>query len=125
MATIALAAVLPLAAHAQQPERRDIAWYVERPQVLERTLRLCHSDARYANTADCSNAESAASARVAQQWGRQARSGSTSMFDPGYWSENRVARAGILFQCQRRGTGDWTAYPYCQAAAQSRMRELR
>jgi len=117
-----IALLLPIAAQADQ--EYSVPWLMARPQLLEQTLRLCHTDARYANTPTCSNAESAAAGRMAQDWQRQARSGSVSMYDPDYWTHNKVARAGVLLQCRRRGPNDWPVYPFCDAAVQSAMRDM-
>lgn len=121
---IAAAIALPLSAHAEAPPTpHTVQWYKANPVTLDQTLRVCHSSAVYANTPDCFNAESAGAGRMADQWARAARSTSTSMYDPNYWSRNRFARAGIIAQCQRRGQWDYLAYPYCQAAALSVLQD--
>jgi hypothetical protein len=111
---------LPVCVQAQTTPL-DVPYFKAHPQQLEATLKLCHTNVVYANTPTCFNAESAGAGRMAQDWGRAARTGSSSLYDPSWWSANKFTRAGILLQCRRRGPNDWLAYPYCQAAQQSAL----
>jgi hypothetical protein len=110
----ALAAViaLPLAAKAGTPRSlHDVPWYETHNAARSATLKLCHSDEAYGRLPDCANAERAADGVM---YGKGASG--DFLNDPEYWSENRIARAGALAQCN---AGRGPALPYCAAVRQS------
>lgn len=124
---IVLALAIPAAAHAQSAMTapvtpRTVAWYMAHPSVMQQTLRVCHSNAAYMPLPDCANAESAGAGLMKREY--QQASNGLNLNDPAYWSTNPIAREGVLAQCRRRGPGDEMAYPYCRAAAASKLNDL-
>lgn len=140
LAAIVFGLALPIAAMAQpqfypgDPMRgpvtpRDVPWYMAHPTVMQQTLNVCGSNAAYADTADCRNANSAGAGLLGQAYSNAnrralARNPALDIHSPAYWSANPIARDGLLIQCRRRGPGDDLAYPYCAVASQSKLGEL-
>jgi len=112
--TLAIAAfiALPLAAKAGTPRSlHNVPWYEAHDAARVATLKLCHSDEAYGRLPDCANAERAADGVMYGKGGS-----GDFLNDPEYWSENRIARAGALAQCN---AGRGPALPYCGAVRQS------
>jgi hypothetical protein len=136
MSVLALALMLPAAALAQPYSGdpmthpvtpRDIPWYMAHPSALQQTLHVCHSNAAYAVTADCQNAEGAGAGQL-RQWYHQAVTNLPPSLDPKnsiYWDSRPIARAGVLAQCRRHGPGDEMVLPDCAAAAASALRQTQ
>lgn len=101
---------------------RDVAYYMAHPDVMNATLRVCHSNAAYGPTPDCQNAERAGAGLLARTYARAGANSDAIYQDPAYWSANSANRDGVLAQCRRRGPGDELVFPYCKAAAESAMR---
>ena len=133
---LALAITIPMTATAQtalfgagnpmtQPVTpRDIPYYMAHPDLLDATLRVCHSNAAYGVTPDCQNAERASIGLMTRQKQRVASSQASAFYSPEFWDQNPIMRETVLTQCRRRGPGDQIAYPYCQVAAESQLRML-
>lgn len=132
-----LAVAIPAVASAQSdydPMRspvtpRDVRWYMGHPTVMSQTLRVCGSNAAYADTPDCQNANSASAGIMGQVYAQanqrsMASNPALDIQNPAYWSANPIAREGILTQCRRRGPGDDLVAPYCGAAARSKLNSL-
>ena len=85
---------------------RTVDWYMSNPDVMNQTLRVCHSNAAYGPTSDCQNAERAATGLMAQQKQHIARTLSSSFYSPTFWDQNPIMRSAIITQCNRRGPGD-------------------
>lgn len=129
---LALMALLPGVALAQQPQSRamhDKSWYEAHRAERRATIRICENDATYSALPDCINAEAAdgvASLREQQGHGRRqigekgAWVGYDPLMDPDWWRSNPTARAGQLIRCNRRGPGDEQALRYCAAARAGR-----
>lgn len=102
---------------AQPPAQHNKAWYLAHDGERNSTLRLCHSDASYANLYDCQNAEAAGGIADRRQPGPGAGRPADFMLSPSYWARNDVARSVMLGMCATRGRGAPGAYPpYCDAA---------
>jgi len=111
--TLALAAfiALPLAAQAGPQALHDVPWYEAHDAARIATLKLCHSDETYGRLPDCANAERAADGVM---YGKGASG--DFLNDPEYWSQNRLARANALAQCN---AGHGLLVRYCAAVRQS------
>lgn len=123
-ALIAATMLIPFAAAAQPVTPHDVHWYMEHPDILYKTLRVCHSNSAYASTPDCDNAERAGNGLDARRYAHHSGVGMIAMTDPAWWSANPFVRSGVLMQCQRRAPGDELVFPYCKAAAQSALQDL-
>lgn len=109
---LALAAfiALPLVAKAGAPRSlHDVPWYEAHDAARIATLKLCHSDEAYGRLPDCANAERAADGVM---YGKDR----DFLNDPEYWSQNRLARANALAQCN---AGRGLLVRYCAAVRQS------
>lgn len=103
---------LPLAATAGTTRSlHDVPWYEAHDAARIATLKLCQSDEAYGRLPDCANAERAADGVMYGKDGTQ-----DFLNDPEYWSQNRLAHATALAQCN---AGHGLLVRYCAAVRQS------
>lgn len=111
-ALLVLSLIFVYAAEAgQPPAQHNKAWYETHDGERNATLRLCHSDATYANLYDCQNAEAAGSL-ADRRYGAKG-----FMNSPSFWAQNEGARNMVLRMCANRTASSTPFLPYCRVAA--------
>lgn len=127
--TIILAAALMLPIAAKAEVVRDLPYFMHNPAEARATAQVCNRDAAYDRLPTCQNAHRALHQidvnALAEEYRAGAARGRAMLYDPDYWSQNTMARAGVLAQCRRRAPEDAMVLPYCQAASLSALADLK